>query len=169
MLCPAGNYMCKINNRNTRTRCKICSKLTIKTPERRHWRRSGLFIVSFELISQLVLVFLLLTSNQSTWIHLIKEVKFGDDPLAHRDIILILYLHAFMKERCGKFLNSVNQCLVHLILFDFFQDMKEQKLTLKAQVLLVWSVRFFLNVSFFAIFSFFFFYFLCSGTGVLLE
>ena len=25
----------KVNNRNTRTRCEICSKLTIKTPERR--------------------------------------------------------------------------------------------------------------------------------------
>ena len=33
--CPAGNYMFKVNNRNTRTRCEICSKLTIKTPERR--------------------------------------------------------------------------------------------------------------------------------------
>ena len=35
---PAGNYMLKVNNRNTlcKTRCKICSKLTIKTPERRH-------------------------------------------------------------------------------------------------------------------------------------
>ena len=33
---PASNYMFKVNNRNTRTRCEICSKLTIKTPERRH-------------------------------------------------------------------------------------------------------------------------------------
>ena len=32
---PAGNYMFKVNNRNTRTRCEICSKLTIKIPERR--------------------------------------------------------------------------------------------------------------------------------------
>ena len=32
---PAGNCMFKVNNRNTRTRCEICSKLTIKTPERR--------------------------------------------------------------------------------------------------------------------------------------
>ena len=29
----AGNYMFKVNNRNTRTRCEIYSKLTIKTPE----------------------------------------------------------------------------------------------------------------------------------------
>ena len=30
---PANNYMFKVNNRNTRIRCEICSKLTIKTPE----------------------------------------------------------------------------------------------------------------------------------------
>ena len=53
--------MFKVNNRNTRTRCEICSKLTIKTPERRYWCRSGVFIVYFEHISHLVLVFLLLT------------------------------------------------------------------------------------------------------------
>ena len=29
---PACNYMFKVNNRNTRTRCEICSELTIKTP-----------------------------------------------------------------------------------------------------------------------------------------
>ena len=29
-----GIYMFKANNRTTRTRCEICSKLTIKTPER---------------------------------------------------------------------------------------------------------------------------------------
>ena len=40
-----------------------CSKLTIKTPERREWRRSRIFIVNFEHISHLVLVFLLLTLN----------------------------------------------------------------------------------------------------------
>ena len=28
-----GIYLLKVNNRNTRTRCEICSKLTIKTPE----------------------------------------------------------------------------------------------------------------------------------------
>ena len=31
----AGNYMFKVNNRHTRTRCEVSSKLTIKTPERR--------------------------------------------------------------------------------------------------------------------------------------
>ena len=32
---PAGIYLFKVNNRNTRTRCQICSKLTIKTTKRR--------------------------------------------------------------------------------------------------------------------------------------
>ena len=61
---PAGNYIFKVNNRNTKTKCEICSKLTIKIPERRHWRRSGIFIVNFEHISYLVLVFLLLTLSR---------------------------------------------------------------------------------------------------------
>ena len=34
---PADVYLLKVNNRNTRTRCEISSKLTIKTPERRQW------------------------------------------------------------------------------------------------------------------------------------
>ena len=46
-MCPVDIYLLKVNYRNTRTRCKICSKLIIKTPERR-WRRSGIFIVNFE-------------------------------------------------------------------------------------------------------------------------
>ena len=58
---PVGIYMFKVNNRNTRTRYEICSKLTIKTPERCQWRRSGVFIVTFEHISHHVLMFLLLT------------------------------------------------------------------------------------------------------------
>ena len=32
---PVDNYLLKVNNRNTRTRCEICSKLTVKTPEPR--------------------------------------------------------------------------------------------------------------------------------------
>ena len=32
---PTNIYLFKVNNRNTRKRCEICSKLTTKTPERR--------------------------------------------------------------------------------------------------------------------------------------
>ena len=58
-----GIYLLKVNNRNTRTRCEICSKLTTKMPGRRQWRRSGVIIVNSEHISHLLLVFLLLTMN----------------------------------------------------------------------------------------------------------
>ena len=58
---PANTYSLKVSNRNTRKRCGICSKLPIKIPER---RRSDLFIIYFEHISHLFLVFLLLTLNK---------------------------------------------------------------------------------------------------------
>ena len=61
---PVGIYMFKVNNTNTRTRCETWSKLKIKTLKRRHWRRSGVFIVNFEHISHLVLVFLLSTLSR---------------------------------------------------------------------------------------------------------
>ena len=56
--------MFKVNNRITKTRCERYSKLTIKTPERHHWRCSGVFIINFEHISHLVLVFLFLTLSR---------------------------------------------------------------------------------------------------------
>ena len=44
--------------------CEISSKLTMKTPEQPQWRRSGVFIVNYEHISHIVLVFLLLTLSR---------------------------------------------------------------------------------------------------------
>ena len=32
-----GIYLLKVSNRNIRTWCEICSKLTLKTPKRRQW------------------------------------------------------------------------------------------------------------------------------------
>ena len=44
---PANIYLFKVNNRSTRKRREICSKL-LKTPEWRQWCRSGVFIVDFQ-------------------------------------------------------------------------------------------------------------------------
>ena len=63
-LYQARNYKFKVNSRNTRIRCGIRSRLTIKTPEQRHWRRSDFFIVNFEHFLHLVLVFLLLSLSR---------------------------------------------------------------------------------------------------------
>ena len=50
--------MLKVNNENSKTKCEICSNLTIKTSV-----FTGVFIVDFEHISYLFLVFLMLTLN----------------------------------------------------------------------------------------------------------
>ena len=60
---PVRIYLLKLHKRNTRIKCDICSKLTIKTLARRQWRRSEVFIVNFEHILHLTLVFLFLTLN----------------------------------------------------------------------------------------------------------
>ena len=79
----AGNCMFKFNNRNTRARCEICSRLTIKAPERRQLSRSDVFIVNFEYISHLVLVFPLLTLSKEMpaglvpFFHLLVSVTFA--------------------------------------------------------------------------------------------
>ena len=49
------------SKRNTRAMCEMCSRLTMKTPERHHQRSSKVFIVYFEQISHMVLVFPLYT------------------------------------------------------------------------------------------------------------
>ena len=45
---PVKMYLFKVNKKDTRKRCKICSELTIKTLEGRQWRRSDVFIVNSE-------------------------------------------------------------------------------------------------------------------------
>ena len=66
---PANIYLLKVRNWNIRKRCEICSKLTIKAPERRQWRHSGVLIVNFEHISHFFLVFLLLLLTSTSWLN----------------------------------------------------------------------------------------------------
>ena len=47
---PANIYLFKVNNKNTRKRCEICSKLTVKTPERRHLGCPDVFISSVPIV-----------------------------------------------------------------------------------------------------------------------
>ena len=43
---PASIYLFKVTNKSTRKKCEICSKLSVQTPERHQWPRSGVFIVT---------------------------------------------------------------------------------------------------------------------------
>ena len=54
---PAHIYLLQSNNRNTRKRCEICSKLIIKTIEQCQWRCSGVFINNYAHIPHLYLIF----------------------------------------------------------------------------------------------------------------
>ena len=77
---PEGIYLPKVKNRNTRTRCEVCSKSTIKHQSGSQWRRSSVFIVNFEHISPFVLAFLLLTLTCNCWLgikwHIEDPVKY---------------------------------------------------------------------------------------------
>ena len=57
---PVAFTCSKLTKKPTRAGCEIWSKLTLKTQARSLLRRSVVFIVNFEHISQLLLVFLLL-------------------------------------------------------------------------------------------------------------
>ena len=83
LLLPSRIHLLKVNNRNTRTSCEICSKLTIKIPERCQWRYSGISIVNSEHISHLVLMFLLLTLNMQllAGYYIITLIIISRDPL----------------------------------------------------------------------------------------
>ena len=50
---PFDNYVFKVNMRNTRTRCEMCSKLTIKIPEPRQWRRSDILLLTLNVFHTL--------------------------------------------------------------------------------------------------------------------
>ena len=58
LISPANIYFVIVNSRNTREMCELYSKLTIKTPEQRQWRRFSVFIVNFEHIKHFFLFFL---------------------------------------------------------------------------------------------------------------
>ena len=57
---PSQYLLVESQQQNFRKRSERCWKLTIKTPEWHHGRRYGVFIVNFEHISHLFLVFLFL-------------------------------------------------------------------------------------------------------------
>ena len=52
---PDNVYLFKVNHQIMRSMCEICSKLTIKPPERRQFNGSVVFIVNSDYISRIVL------------------------------------------------------------------------------------------------------------------
>ena len=57
-------YLFKVNKKNTKKRGELWSTLTIMTPEWSQWFHSTVFIVNFEHVSLLLLMFLLVTLSR---------------------------------------------------------------------------------------------------------
>ena len=84
---PVSFYLFKVNNRNSRKRCEICSKLTTKIPKRRHRHRSSVFIFNVQQFLHHSLVFLLFTVSMYLFSGLIEvKIKSTDDWLENKNI-----------------------------------------------------------------------------------
>ena len=102
---PVNIYLFRSNNRNNKKRCKICSKLTKKTPERNHWHRSGGLIVNFEHMLHFFLVFLLLALSKKLlagyW-QKMKNLKVDiNDTWFQQTLVLQNLLQLIIKETYG--------------------------------------------------------------------
>ena len=98
--CTQPTITCsKLKNKNSRTRYEIGMKLTIKTPERRQWRRSGLFIVNFEQVSYLTLMFLFLTLS--------TDMLAGVKGILHHPVSSFSHLRAFSWSLCHGWTNNI--------------------------------------------------------------
>ena len=53
---PTRNYLFNVSNWNTRIRCEKCSRLRMKTLERCQWRRSSVYIINCEHISNFLII-----------------------------------------------------------------------------------------------------------------
>ena len=95
-------------------------KLTIKTPERRQWRRYGVFIVNVEQISHIVLVFPLLTLNKQMlagWVLLLpKFIDNSSCQLEHFCVIIWEWLVKSFKIIPNFIGFCYQSCNLHLVI-----------------------------------------------------
>ena len=68
----ASIYSFKVNNRNTRKRCEISSKLTIKTPEPCQWQQWGQHFVDFQQVNVSWVFLIFLVTD--------REIRVGQQP-----------------------------------------------------------------------------------------
>ena len=80
VLWPAGCHMFKVNNRSARTRREICSKLTIKTPERRQTLKKSFTCNSLSILMHSV------TSGTCFSLNSKFNIKEGDVVIIYREL-----------------------------------------------------------------------------------
>ena len=118
---PAGNYMFKVNNRNTRTRCEICSRLTINT-----------HLVSLLLTLNIFHTFFLLLT---LW----KNIVFEDE-------LLKVFLMNFFCICCK--IKALTMCISKSTFFSFKPDRKKKIVEQHLFQCLCFEVGYFQNTNF---------------------
>ena len=97
---PVGIYLLKVNNRNTKKRCEICSKLTIKT------RCSSVSIVNFEHVNtrwdgQILLNLFVQSENGEMWNR--KKSVFRPYMYMHIHFVKDIFCHLIVIFCCFSF------------------------------------------------------------------
>ena len=72
---PTDNYLIKFNSRNFRTMSEICSVFARKTPARHQCYHCSVFIVNFEQISYVVLMFVWKIWTGTCWLDKKLQLK----------------------------------------------------------------------------------------------
>ena len=95
---PAGIYLLKVYNRNTKTRCEICSNLTVKTPERRQNDVIGVVLVSFlltlNIFQTLSSVSIVDFEHVIFWVYRHTQSLHGDEKLTQEILFERLFIDA---------------------------------------------------------------------------
>ena len=95
---PAGIYLLKVYNRNTKTRCEICSNLTVKTPERRQNDVIGVVLVSFlltlNIFQTLSSVSIVDFEHVIFWVYRHTQPLHGDEKLTQEILFERLFIDA---------------------------------------------------------------------------
>ena len=115
---PANNYLFKINNRNNRQMSKICSKIRIKTPER---RCSDVFIVNFEHIWRLFLVFAFMISSMCLFARVYSFLRSKNGNVRKQTPYSYVFYTATFRSRLWRLLQTWESDNLEIVGFDRFE------------------------------------------------
>ena len=95
----------KANVRNTKKVLENCSKSTMKAPEGRQWGRSSIFIINFEQIPHIVLVFPLSILTKQMPAERSFEVRFSKSLEKWKYLVIYVFQIFFVK--------NIRRCMSH--------------------------------------------------------
>ena len=102
----------KVSKRNILKRCEIFLKAARKTPKWRQWHRFDVFIVNFEHIPHLFIVFFQLNLNRSIFAESICSILVeGNLSAKERNLFIFIYKFIYIYKFIFIYLLSLAECL----------------------------------------------------------